>query len=129
MGGNQVCGHWLECSGWTPSPLLGLAESSVQASSWAPGHREQIHLCFSGQEWLLPPRLSDCLLLAATTLDLLPQASCLYIGAHKLYRFTDAETGPQSHWLRADGPSVPQVPTWQLSAPGPSVVNACKYFS
>lgn len=70
-------GIGLSAQAGPPSPLLGLAESSVQASSWAPGHREQIHLCFSGQEWLLPPRLSDCLLLTATTLDLLPQASCL----------------------------------------------------
>lgn len=51
---------------WTP---LGLAQSSVPASSWGPGHREQTHLS-SGQEWLPPPQLSE-FLLTATTLDLL----------------------------------------------------------
>lgn len=54
------------------TPCWGWQSHFVQASSWGPGRREQIHLCPLGQEWLLPPRLSDCLLLTATTLDLLP---------------------------------------------------------
>lgn len=51
---------------WTP---WGLAQSSVPASSWGPGHREQTHLS-PGQEWLPPPQLSESLP-TATTLDLL----------------------------------------------------------
>lgn len=49
----QVCGGGgLGCSALDPP---GLAKSSVHASSWGPGHREQTHLP-PGQEW--PPTAS-----------------------------------------------------------------------
>lgn len=67
----QVCRRWLGMLSAGPPPPPGVAKSSVRASSWCPGHREQTHLS-PGQAWPPPPQLSEFLLTAAT-LDLLPR--------------------------------------------------------